>query len=114
MSLDLDTPRPKKTIEFTLEQCCDLVSKTQVAVLEHLAATAVRQKAEARYSKKRWQRGWTYMRPTQHVKVATLQALKRLGLIETCCHDLHGADLIRISRKGVEVLEQFKGGVIYA
>lgn len=112
--MQLDPSTAPKRVEFTLEQCCDLVTKTQVAVLEHLAATAVRQKAEARYSKKRWQRGWTYMRPTQHVKAQTLNALKRLGLIESCCHELHGADLIRISRKGVEVLEHFKGGVIYA
>lgn len=109
-----DPPAATKRPVFTLAQCVGLVTKTQVAVLEHLAAIAVRQKAEARASKKRFLRGWTYMRPTQHVKLATLSALLRLGLIESCCHDLHGADLIRISRKGVEVLEHFKGEVIYA
>ena len=90
------------------------LTQTQLALLEHLAATAVRQKAEARASKKRFQKGWTYLHFNKHVRPATLQRLLDLGLAESCCSELHGADLVRISRSGVEHLESIRGEVIYA
>lgn len=90
------------------------LTKTQVALLEHLAAVAVRQKAEARRTKKRFQRGWTHIRFDNRVRQATLRRLVELGLAETCCSELHGSDAVRISRVGVVALEEIRGEVIYA
>ena len=99
---------------FTLDQCLALVTRTQYAVLEHLAATAIRQKAEARYSKTKFRGGWTYLRPTQHLKLASVRVLIRLGLVSACCSGHNGSDLVRIARKGVELLELVRGEEILA
>jgi hypothetical protein len=110
----LSRPAASKSLEFTLDQCLSLVTRTQYAILEHLAAVACRQKAEARYSKKKFQGGWTHVRPNQRIKLASVQALIRLGLVSSCCSGHEGRDSVRISRKGVELLESIRGETIMA
>ncbi len=100
--------------EFSLHQCLTLVTPTGYQVLEHLAAVAVRQRAEARAAKKGWQGGWTHVRTNQHVKLATLRALIRLGLATPCCSGHNGTDTVRITKKGVELLELVRGETILA
>jgi hypothetical protein len=107
-------PVAHPTTEFTLEQCLNLCTKHGYAVLEHLAETAIRQKAIARATKRGWNKGWTYMRYNRHVKLATVRALKRLGLVEFCCEGHAGTDLVRISHKGIELLEHVRGEEILA
>jgi hypothetical protein len=107
-------PTAKPELVFTDEQLLHLVTRHGFAILEHLAATAVRQKTIARQTKKGWQKGWTYMRYNQHVKLATVRALRRLGLVEFCCEGHGGRDLVRISRRGIEFLELVRGEEILA
>lgn len=107
-------PVAPPTVTFTQEQCLNLVTKHGYAVLEHLAAKAVQQKAEARATRRKFRGGWTYLRFTQHLKLATVRALKTLGLVEFCCEGHAGTDLVRVSRKGVEFLEFVRGEEILA
>lgn len=101
-------------IEFTMRQCVELVTSNQYAILEHLAATAVRQKAVARLTRTGFLGGWTYLRPTQRIKLASIRALINLGLVQPCCSSHNGNDTIRISRKGVELLEEVRGEPVLA
>jgi hypothetical protein len=94
---------------FDLPLCLKLITPTGYQILEHLAAVALRQRAIARASKRGWQRGWTYLRPTQHVKLASIRTLIRYGLVTPCCQGHNGNDLIKITRKGVELLELVRG-----
>jgi len=110
----MNPPEQPEHVEFTQEQCLKLVTKSQYAILEHLAAVACRQKAEARYSKKRFQGGWTYLRVNQQLKLASVQALIRYGLVTSCCEGHNGRDSVRITRKGVLLLEEVRGEEIMA
>jgi hypothetical protein len=101
-------------LEFTQDQCLDLVTNAQYAILEHLCVVAVQQKAQARYSKTKFRGGWTHVRTNQHVKLASVRALIRLGLVSSCCEGHDGTDNVRISRKGVEFLEFVRGETILA
>jgi hypothetical protein len=107
-------PVAKPEIAWTDDQLLHLVTRHGYAILEHLAATAVHQKAVARATKRGWQKGWTYMRYNQHIKLATVRVLKRLGLVEFCCEGHGGTDLVRISRRGIEFLELVRGEEILA
>jgi hypothetical protein len=90
------------------------LTQTQVALLEHLAVVAVRQKAEARATKRKFRGGWTHVRPDQHVKLTTIHRLLDLGYASACCVGHYGCDNVRITRAGVEVLESIRGETIYA
>jgi len=105
----IGVPVAPPTIEWTMEQRLDLCSKTQYKILEHLCETAIRQKEEARATKRKFRGGWTYMRYNQRVKLASVRALKTLGLVEFCCEGHAGTDLVRISRQGVEFIEFVTG-----
>jgi hypothetical protein len=107
-------PVVPRAVVFTQEQCLRLVTKHGYAVLEHLAAKAIMQKAEARATKRKFRGGWTYLRYTQQLKLATVRALKRLGLVEFCCEGHAGTNHVRVSRKGVEFLELVRGEEILA
>jgi len=86
----------------------------QFAVLEHLAATAQRQRAEARYSHTKWRGGWTYLRYNRTLRPTSVMGLIKKGLIQPCC-SAHGPyDSVRISRAGVELLEKILGEEILA
>jgi hypothetical protein len=93
----------------TVEQCLGSVTKHGYAILEHLVETAIRQKAEARATRRKFRGGWTYLRFTQHLKLATVQNLWKHGLVEFCCAGHAGRDLVRVSRKGVEFVEYVNG-----
>lgn len=94
---------------FDLPLCLKLLTRTGYAILEHLAAVALRQRAEARASRRGWLRGWTYLRTSKHVKLASIRKLIRMGLVTPCCSGHNGNDLVKITRKGVELLELVRG-----
>jgi hypothetical protein len=113
-------PRYSETMQTTsplaqqVASSIQLVTPTQYAILEHLAAVAIQQKAEARASKQGFRGGWTYLRPTQRIKLASIQALIRLGLVQPCCSGHFGTDTMRISVRGVELLEEVRGEAVLA
>lgn len=90
------------------------LSPTQLALLEHLVAVAVRQKAEARATKTRFKRGWTHVNLNQFIRESTVRRLLDLGYAESCCREHTGLDLIKVTRAGVEHLESIRGEVILA
>lgn len=90
------------------------LTSTQLQVLEHLAAVAVRQKAEARYSKKGFKGGWTHVRTNKHVKLGSVQRLLDLGYASACCSGHYGTDSVHITKAGVIHLETIRGEEILA
>lgn len=87
---------------------------TQRALLEHLAAVAVRQKTEARINRKRFPGGWTYIRFGKQVKLNTIVRLLDLGYAAACCEGHYGNDSVRITKAGVIHLESLRGEEILA
>lgn len=90
------------------------IGPVQLALLEHLAAVAVRQKADARATKKRFQGGWTGVRFDRRIRLETLRGLIRRGYVTACCQAHAGTDSVRITRAGVELLESNRGETVYA
>jgi len=90
------------------------LTASQYALLEHLCAVAVQQKAEARLTKKRFRQGWTYIRFSDRIKPGTIKRLIELGLADACCDAHPGTDAVRITHKGIEYLEQVRKETIYA
>ncbi len=64
------------------------LTPTQYALLEHLAATAQRQKAEARQTKKKFKGGWTYFR-ARVARASWFMFLAALIDLEAACECPH-------------------------
>lgn len=90
------------------------MGRLQYALLEHLAAVAVMQKAVARSQHTRFRGGWTYVRTTDKVRITTIRSLIKRGYVAACCTATNGSDLIRITKEGVAELEKKLGRVILA
>ena len=87
------------------------IGPVQYAVLEHLAAIAQRDKATARFAKRRWDGGWTHVRLSRQVRAETIDK----GLVQSSCCSDHGQyKNVRISRLGVQLLEAVRGEEILA
>lgn len=77
------------------------LTQTQLALLEHLAAVAVEQKAEARRTKKKFKAGWTYVKTSKNIKSATIVRLVALGLVEATRHRHTNFTYFQAPRYGV-------------
>lgn len=81
------------------------VSATMVDALRFFAGRKSLHKAMARARKTKNRDGWTYR--SHFVKQSTVAALHRRHLVSSCCAELHGADLLRISMLGEAVLASY-------
>ncbi len=78
------------------------LSPTARKALTWLKGVKTRHDAEARVSKRRSSKGWTYRQ--RQFRAATFVALFRKGLIESCCRGHEGRDAVRISPAGEAAL----------
>lgn len=82
------------------------VGRAQRMILVRLASIWFRDKQHARFSRKRFQGGWTHVRTGRFTRLESLQGLLRRGLATACCSGHDGTDTVKITDAGLAFIKE--------